>query len=81
MVTQEEYRDTVPASMDGFRKAKALELNLVKDVKGNKKSFYKYIRSKRKTRENMGLLLNGTRNLVQKDMEEAEVVNAFLSLY
>lgn len=80
-MTQEEYRDTVPACMDGFRKAKAhLKLNLVKDMKGNKKGFYKYI-GKRKTRENMALLLNGTRNLVQKDMEKAEVVTAFLSLY
>jgi len=35
------------------REAKAnLELNLVRDVKGNKKGFYKYINSKRKTREN-----------------------------
>lgn len=38
-------------------------------------------RDQRKTRENAGLLLNGTGNLVQKDMEKAEVVNAFLSLY
>ena len=37
-----------------IRKAKAqLELNLAAGVKGNKKLFYKYINSKRRTRENL----------------------------
>lgn len=41
-----------------MRKPKAhLELNLSRSVKDNKKGFFKYI-SKRKTGENMGLLLN-----------------------
>ncbi|KAK4816298.1 LOW QUALITY PROTEIN: hypothetical protein QYF61_014596 [Mycteria americana] len=40
-VTQEEYRDTVQSCRDEIMKAKAhLELNLVRNVKGNKKSFY-----------------------------------------
>ena len=30
-----------------------LEFNLVKDVKGNKKGFYNYVSSKRKTREDV----------------------------
>ncbi|GAB0176869.1 mitochondrial enolase superfamily member 1 [Grus japonensis] len=38
-----------------------LELNLARDVKDNKKGFFKYISSKRKTRENVGLLLNEAR--------------------
>lgn len=79
---KEEYRDTVRACRRRFRKAKAhVELNLVKNKKGRKNSFYKYIRNKRKTRENVGLLLNGMRNLVQKDIEKADVVNAFFSCY
>lgn len=54
------------------RKAKAhLELNLARDVKGNKKGFYSYIDDKKKSRENFGLLLNGA-----QDMEKAEVLNA-----
>jgi len=41
-----------------MRKAQVhLELNLARDVKDNKKSFFKYISSKWKTRENVGLLL------------------------
>lgn len=53
----------------------------MKNKKGKKNGFYKYIRNKRKTRENVGLLLNGMRNLVQKDTEKADVVNAFFSCY
>lgn len=34
------------------------ELNLARNVKEIKKGFFKYIRSKRKTRGNLGLLLN-----------------------
>ncbi|GAB0208055.1 hypothetical protein GRJ2_003271200 [Grus japonensis] len=41
-VAWEEYRETVRAARDQVRKAKALiELNLARDVKGNKKSFYR----------------------------------------
>ncbi|KAK4826439.1 hypothetical protein QYF61_009136, partial [Mycteria americana] len=66
--------------MDGVRKAKAhLKLNLERDVKGKVKSFSRYTNSKRKMRENVGPLLNGRRDLVTKDMEKAEVLNAFLA--
>ena len=42
---------------DGVRKVKAhLDLTVVRDKKGNTKGFYRYISSKRKTRENMGPL-------------------------
>jgi len=62
--------------MDGVRKAKAdLELNLAKDMKGNRKGLYKYINSKRKTRENMNLQLNGTGELVTKGRQKAKVLN------
>ena len=66
--------------MDRVRKAKAdLELNLAKDVKGNRKGFYKYINSKRKTRENMDLLLNGAAELVANEMPKAKVLSAFFA--
>lgn len=67
-VTQEEYRDTVQLCRDGAKKAKAhLELNLARDVKGNKKGFYKYISHNRKTRENMVPQLNGAGPLLVED--------------
>ena len=46
-----------------------MELNLASDVRGNEKGFYRYIRSKRKTRENVGLLLNAARDVVTKRVE------------
>ena len=68
-VIQEEYKDTVRAC--SVRKAKALlEYNLVRDMKGNKKTLCRHISSKRKGRENVGVLLNGTEELVTKDMEK-----------
>ncbi|XP_068785519.1 uncharacterized protein [Struthio camelus] len=63
---------------EGWAKAQ-LELNLARDVKDNKKAFFKYIRSKRKTRENVGPLLNGAGALVTKDTEKAELLNAFFA--
>lgn len=44
-----------------------MELNLARDFKDNKKGFYKYIGDKKKTRENMQLLLNETGDLVTQD--------------
>jgi len=58
---------------------KALVLNLSRDVKDNKKSFFKYISSKQKTRENVGLLLNKVGVLVIEATEKAELLNAFFA--
>ncbi|GAB0197925.1 mitochondrial enolase superfamily member 1 [Grus japonensis] len=53
-VAWEEYRETVSAARDQVRKAKALtELNLPRDIKGNKKNFDRYDNNKNKTRENV----------------------------
>lgn len=44
--------------------------------------FFRYIISKRNTRENMGLLLNGNGLLVTNDMKKAEVLKAsFMSVF
>ncbi|GAB0204961.1 mitochondrial enolase superfamily member 1 [Grus japonensis] len=79
-VTWEEYRETVRAARDQVRKVKALiELNLARDVKDNKKSFYRYVSDKRRTRENVSPLQNETGDLVTQDMEKAEVLNNFFA--
>ncbi|GAB0181828.1 mitochondrial enolase superfamily member 1 [Grus japonensis] len=49
------------------------------DIKGNKKSFYRYVSSKRKTRENVGPLQKENGELVTQDMEKAEVLNDFFA--
>jgi len=43
------------------------------------KSFIKYTSTKKKSRENVGPLLSGTRALVTQDMEKSEVPNAFFA--
>jgi len=64
-VAWEEYREIVRAARDHVRKAKDLsELNLSRDIKGNKKSFYRYIGDKRKAKEIVGPLQKGTGDLV-----------------
>ncbi|GAB0210120.1 mitochondrial enolase superfamily member 1 [Grus japonensis] len=79
-VAWEEYRETVRAARDPVRKAKALiEISLARDVKDNKKSFYRYVSDKRRTRENVGPLRNEMGDLVTQDMEKAEVLNDFFA--
>ncbi|GAB0192642.1 mitochondrial enolase superfamily member 1 [Grus japonensis] len=51
----------------------------MEDMRGNKEGFYKYVSSKRKTRENLDSLLNGTGDLVTNNMEETKVLNAFFA--
>lgn len=61
----------------GIRKDKApKELNFTRYAKSNKKGFYKYTGNKRKTRENVALLLSETGSLVTQDTKKVEVLNA-----
>ena len=50
-----------------------------KGCQGNKKSFFKYISSKWKTRDNVGPLLNEVGVLVMEEAEKAELLNAFFA--
>ncbi|GAB0207763.1 hypothetical protein GRJ2_003242000 [Grus japonensis] len=80
LATWEEYRDVVRECRGATRKAKAhLELNLAGEVKDNKKGFFKYISSKRTTRENVGPLLNEVGALVMEDTEKAELLHALFA--
>ncbi|GAB0208206.1 mitochondrial enolase superfamily member 1 [Grus japonensis] len=56
-----------------------IEISLARDVKDNKKSFYRYVSDKRRTRENVGPLQNEMGDLVTQDMEKAEVLNDFFA--
>ena len=55
-----------------------MELNWARDVKDNKKVFFKYFSRKRMTGENVGPLLNGAGALVTKDMEKTELIQSLL---
>lgn len=48
------------------RQRSGLEMNLARDVKGNKKGFYRYVGDQRKTGENTGSLLHDSGSLRQK---------------
>ncbi|GAB0178330.1 mitochondrial enolase superfamily member 1 [Grus japonensis] len=56
-----------------------IEISLARDVKDNKKSFYRYVSEKRRTRENVGPLWNEAGELVTQDMEKAEVLNDYFA--
>ncbi|KFU98531.1 hypothetical protein N340_12059, partial [Tauraco erythrolophus] len=76
----EEYKEIVRATRDQVRKAKALiEINLARDIKGNKKNIYRYVRDKKRSRENVSLLWKETGDLATRDMEKAEVLNDFFA--
>jgi len=55
------------------------ELNLATSIKDNKKCFYKYTGNKRRTKKNLHPLLDEKGNIVTKDEEKSEVVNAFFA--
>ncbi|KFV13526.1 hypothetical protein N340_11889, partial [Tauraco erythrolophus] len=79
-VAWEEYRAIVRATRDQVRKAKALiDLNLTRDIMGNKKSIYRYVSDKRRSRENVGPLRKETGDLATWNMEKAEVLNGFFA--
>ena len=79
----EGYRYVVKLCREKIRKAKAqLELGLATKAEENSKCFYKHINSKRKARENLHPLLDTEGNLVTKDRDKAEVLNAsFASVF
>ena len=55
---------------DRIRKAKALvELNLARDVKDNKKGFYRYIGRRRQAKEGAPPLMKGSGELASSDTE------------
>jgi len=63
------------------RKAVVLELNLVRDMKVNKKGFDVFASNKRKTRANVGLLLNRTEGQ-EKGKKKAKILRTvFTSLF
>jgi len=82
-VAWEEYREIVQVAREQVRRAKVLtELNLVRDVKGNKKAFYRYVSDRRQTRENVGPLWKEAGDLVTQDVEKAEMLNdCFASIF
>ena len=60
----EEYRAVVHVCRDRIRKANAqVELNLARDVKDNKKGFYRYIGRRRQAKQSVPPLMKGNEEL------------------
>ncbi|CAM5122730.1 unnamed protein product [Eretmochelys imbricata] len=79
-MTREEYKNIARACRNDIRRAKShLELQLARDVKSNKKGFFRYVGNKKKAKENVGPLLNEGGNLVTEDVEKANELNAFFA--
>ncbi|GAB0203202.1 hypothetical protein GRJ2_002785800 [Grus japonensis] len=77
---REDYRDAARLCGERIRAAKAqLELKLASTVGDNKKGFFKYVNNKRRTRENIGSLLNENGHLTNRDIDKAETFNAFFA--
>ena len=75
-----DYRDMAQECREGIRKAKAqLELNLARDVKNNKKGFFRYIGQQRKMKETVLSVMSETGDLATTDMEKAEVLKKFFA--
>ena len=78
-VTWGDYKEAAKVRGEEVRKVKAqLELRLATAVKENKKSFYKYISGKRRTKENFHPLLDAAGNVTTE--EKAEVPSLHLPL-
>ncbi|KAK4827998.1 LOW QUALITY PROTEIN: hypothetical protein QYF61_022775 [Mycteria americana] len=75
--TQEDYKKVVRLCREKIRRAKAqLGINLATAIKDNKKCSYKYINIKRRAKENLHPFLDVRGNIVSKDEEKAEILNA-----
>ena len=76
--TQEEHKDVIRSYRKKLLGKRAqLELNLATAVKDNKNCFYEYINNKRQNEKKLRYLLDRVGNVVTKDEEKAEVLNAF----
>lgn len=58
--------------------AKSHELNLTSSVRDNKKGFLKYVNRKMRTRGKAGLILVEDSHLTNRDMDKAEIFNAYV---
>lgn len=57
------------------------ERQLARNIKGNKKELYRYVKSKRKTRDSINPVWTVESNLIIDDAEKAELLNALFTLF
>jgi len=70
-----EYKRALNKSTEEYRKAKKnFELKLAEEIKINPKSFYAYVRSKSKTKDRVGPLVNKSGEFVLDDASMCNVL-------
>lgn len=79
VVRPRQNSDTLPecARMDLGKPVPIRSQNLVRDMEGNLKAFFRCLYTKGKARKNMSLLLIGAQDPLKTKMQKAEILNAF----
>ena len=74
------YKSKLANERNACRSAKLnYEQKLVSDVKNNCKSFYPYVRSKQRTKDRVGPLIDDISKVVKDDGEAANLLNDYFS--
>ena len=74
------YKSKLTNARKACRSAKRnYEKKLASDVKNNCKSFYAYVRSKQRTKDRVGPLINDLGTVVEEDGEAANLLNDYFS--
>ena len=72
------YKETLNLATTEIRKSKrTFEKKLTGNIKNYSKSFYAYVRSKRKVRDKVGPLENNSGNIISDGFQMAEVLNEY----
>ena len=79
-ITRDDYTAVAQGCRGTVKKAKEeMELGLASQIKNNKKSFFKYIGSKKKVPGNVGPLQDTLGNLVVTPDDKANMFNDFFA--
>ena len=74
------YKEAFNLATTEIRKSKrTFEKNVAGNIKNDSKSFYAYVRSKQKVRDNVGPLENNKGNIISEGFQMAEVLNEYFS--
>ena len=75
-----EYKRVSNKAVKEYRKAKRkFEKKLVNNIKTNPKSFYSYVRSKSRTKDAVGPVLDSNGQLIDNDVQMCEEFNSYYS--
>ena len=74
-----KYKECRNIVVKELKAAKKFECKLAADIKGNPKSFFRYIRSKTKSKERVGFLKDLAGNILDNDNSICETLNTYFA--